>query len=69
MDFCPVNAPAFYTYMMCNLKPERYALFIETLTMHANDGVKLDGIIVTLNRDDIYLGSIKLSSSTKSIID
>ena len=69
MRFDPVNAPLFYIFMMGNFKTEWDALFIETLTTFANEGVKLERVSVTINGDNKYIGRVKLSSSTRLIID
>ena len=48
MPVGPVNAPVLYTCMMGNLKTKWDALLIEMLTIFANNGVKLDGVIVRI---------------------
>ena len=50
---------------MGNFKAEWDALFIKTLTSFTNEGVKLDGVSVTINGDEMYLGCFKLSSGTR----
>ena len=69
MPFGPVNAQAFYSCIMGNLKKEWDGLFVGRLREYATSGKLLEGQKVTLQQDDIYLGDNKLYSGTTSIID
>ena len=69
IPFGPVNAPSFYSCMMGDLKKEWDALFLQKIESMATSIALLDGQLVTIKNDDIYLGPTKLYSVTKSIID
>ena len=69
MPFGPVNAPAFYTCMMGNLKSEWDDLFLQSMTKLAHTQATLDGKALTMVNEDIYLDNVKITSGTKSIID
>ena len=69
MPFGPVNAPAFYSCMMGNLKKEWDELFVERFQEYTTTGVLLDKQQITLRQDNTYLGNSKLYSGTKSIND
>ena len=69
MPFGPVNVPEFYTCMMGTFKVEWAALFIEHMTSIAIEGAKLDGALITIKDNFIFLGEHKLYSGTRSIID
>ena len=69
MPFGPVNSPIFYTSMMGNFREEWDALFIEAMSSLAQSEERLDGELVTMCEDKIFVGADKLASSKRCIIN
>ena len=69
MHFGPVNEPAFYTYIMGNLKDEWDVLFLYIILSLSKSVTKLEGEKIHITGSTITVGDHKLKSGTKSIID
>ena len=66
MTFGPTNAPAFYSFIMKNMKDEWDGLFFERLQELSFVGGETVFISATM---EIYIGKNKIVSGTKIVID